>query len=67
MKKQETNDGYIILNAQGRLWTPRWFATHTDAHAHIRDVVKAHGWDLSKHTVVPARFTVKWTAVSSEK
>ena len=54
------SDGYAILNAQGEPWTPQWFITEHEARRYLSRTKRSEPkWDLSKHTIVPARFTVK--------
>ena len=52
-------DGYCILNADGEVWSPMWFATHFEAERYLESKRAQHpDWGLSKHRVVAAGFTI---------
>lgn len=69
MQKSYSSLGYCILNAFGDVWTPEWFLTEHIANRYIAKMKRKNPtWDLSKHTVVPARHVVypKRTAPTQE-
>lgn len=63
MAKQKTYSqrGFVILNAQGEPWTPEYFESVASGLSYIRAYESSYpcAIDLSKHTVVPAKFTIK--------
>lgn len=59
MQKSYSSKGYCILNHLGDIWTPEWFLTEHIANRYIAKTKRENPtWDLSKHTVVPARHVV---------